>query len=356
MSFAPLSVLRRGGLVSAVLLCLCASAFADPGTPAATAKRVRALRAEGTRLLHAKQVPAACLAFESAAHLLPSDPDAAVDLALCEQRRGNGERARAQNQTAIALASGPEQIQDPHFARVRQSAYFNLDQLPEPSDDARAAEPVVSSAPDQACARIAAEPGCSKAFIACSKPHAGGGAQVRTSSTVVRLALTAADASFEDGEDLEGNELESESASIVPRQVTSGGSLTFNESYSLEVLQYVCEADEWSCEKSLVVAAEAEACLRKAGAGSETRCQEQACARAQNRPSAAVAREQREAERATNECNQHCADSEESTDCSIAYANACTGLVGIVCHGRTGQTERAWTRVTEVAFALDTTN
>jgi len=356
MRFAPLSVLQRGGLASAALLCLCASAFAEPGVADATAKRVRALRAEGTRLLHAKQVPAACLAFESASRLLPSDPDAAVDLALCEQRRGNAERARAENLNAITLASGPEQVQDPHFGRVRQSAYFNLDQLPEPGDDARAAEPVVSSAPDQVCARRAAEPGCAKAFIVCSKEHAGGGAQVRSSATVVRLALNEADASFEDGEDLEGNELEDDSASTVPRTVASGNSLTFNGSYNMELLQYVCETDEWSCEKSLAVAAEAEACVHKAGTGSEGRCQEQACAHAQSRPSAAVAREQRAAERATNECYQHCADSEESDDCSIAYASACTGLVGVVCHGHSGQVERAWTRIAEVAFELDATH
>lgn len=355
MRFTPLSVLQRGGLASAALLCLCASAFADAGTPDATAKRVRALRAEGTRLLHAKQVPAACLAFESASRLSPSDPDAAVDLALCEQRRGNEERARAQNLTAIALASRPEQIEDQHFGRVRRSAYFNLEQLPEPSPDAHAAEPVANSAPDQACARLAAEPGCSKAFTACSKRHAGGGAQVRTSATVVRLALNEADASFEDGADLDGNELEDDSASPVPRQVTSGNSLTFNESYSLEFSQYTCETDEWSCDKSLAVAAEAEACVHKAGTGSEGRCQEQACAHAQNRPSAAIAREQRAAERATNGCYQHCSDSEQSYDCSVAYANACTGLVGIVCHGHTGQ-DRDWTRVAEVAFELDATN
>jgi len=356
MRVASLSVFQRGGLASAALLCLCASAFADPGTPDATAKRVRALRAEGTRLLRAKQVAAACLAFESASRLSPSDPDAAVDLALCQQRRGNDERARAQNLTAIALASGPEQIEDPHFARVRRSAYFNLDQLPQPDDDAPAAKPVANHAPNQACGRPAAGPGCSKAFIACSKEHAGGGAQVRTSSTVVRLALTEDDATFEDGEDLEGDDLDDDSASLLPRHIARGNSLTFNDSYNMELLQYVCEADEWSCEKSLAVAAEAEACVRKAGSGSEGRCQEQACTRAQSRPSAIIAREQHAAERATNECYQHCSDSEENHHCSVAYANACTGLVGIVCHGHTGQAVQEWTHVHEVAFELDATN
>jgi hypothetical protein len=356
MRCAPLSVIPRTGVASAVLLCLCASAFADPAVPDATAKRVRALRAEGTRLLHAKQIPAACLAFESASRLAPADPGAVVDLALCEQRRGNSERARTENLTAIGLASAAERIQDPHFGRVRRSAYFNLDQLPEPSEGARAAEPAVSHAPDQDCARLPPELGCSKAFSVCSKQHAGGGAQVRTSATVVRLALNEADASFEDGEDLEGNELEDDSGSAVPRQVASGNSFTFNGSYSLELLQYVCEADEWSCDKSLAVAAEAEACVHKAGSGSEARCQEQACAHAQNRPSPAVSREQRAAERASDECYKQCAASEESSDCNVAYANACTGLVGIVCRGRTGQAGGDWTRVTEVAFEPGATN
>ena len=355
MRFAPLSVFRRGRLTSSALLCLCASAFADPGTPDATAKRVRALRADGTRLLHEKQVPAACRAFESAAQLAPSDPDVLVDLALCEQRRGNDERARARNLAAIALASAPEQIDEPHFERVRRSAYFNIDQLPEPSNDA-STDPPANQDPNRVCAQIPAEPGCSKTFTVCSKPHESGGPRERVSQTIVRLALNEADASFEDGEDLNGDDFDDGTASAGPRRVAFGNSLTFDGTNTSEHLQYVCEAEEWSCEKSAALATEAEQCTRKTGPGSETHCQELVCARANDRPSPAVRREQRAAEQATNECYKSCADSDESHDCNVAYANACTGLVGIVCHGRTGQAIHALKRVEEVAFELDRAN
>jgi hypothetical protein len=138
----------------------------------------------------------------------------------------------------------------------------------------------------------------------------------------------------------------------TPEVVEDEESVTFFESYADTVNEWRCDEQAWSCERSDAVAAEAKKCVASpANAPSPAdACHKAACDRAQHRPWPAVIKERKAATNAQRRCHASAPNSESEYGCQIAYANACTGLVGLVCSGRAFREKKERTRVEEYLF------
>src|SRR5204863_9199868 len=103
----------------------------------------------------------------------------------------------------------------------------------------------------------------------------------------------------------------------------------------------------WSCERSTAVAAETARCEAKTPSGSASRaaCAANTCTKAARSPWRAVEKEQRE----IDACIEGMLAMNNERECRLVRANACTGLVGLVCTSSEHGKEPA-TRVFEFRF------
>lgn len=335
-------------------LAMAAVAFPRPATARPPISEGAAARAEGTRLFRAKKFAAACPKFEKAAQLAPEDPEPLADLALCKQRLGDTASAETINRQVIDLGSKEKALTDPRFARSRRHAYFNLHQIqPErhylPEDEKR-----------KACGELAPEAGCAKTLFYCSDGWTGGGSWMTQNYTRINIAASAEAARF-DEDDTDPYTLEhttpdygelTEPFQPTPEVVEDGESVTYLESYSNEVNEWRCDESAWSCDRSDAVAAEAKKCLAspaKAPNAAEA-CRKDACDRASRRPWPAVVKERKAAAKQQRGCHASAPQTGSEYGCQIAYANACTGLVGLICSGRESREPKERTRVEEYLF------
>jgi tetratricopeptide (TPR) repeat protein len=342
-----------GALGFVAALAMGAVAFPRPATARPPISDSAAARAEGTRLYRAKNFEAACPKFEKAAQLAPADPEPLADLALCRQRLGDTGAAEKVNRQVIDLGSTGKALTDPRFARSRRHAYFNLRQI----------ETQLRYFPEvgfDICGELNPEEGCSKKLFYCGDSWTGGGSWMTQNYTRVNIAASAEAARFdEDDTDLytrehtepDFDEL-TQAFQPAPEVVETGESVTYLESYSNEVNEWRCDENAWSCDRSDAVAADAKKCLASAAKAptSAEACRKDACNRANDRPWPAVIKERKVAAAAERSCHASAAENGSEYGCQIAYANACTGLVGLICSGRYSLKAKARTRVEEYLF------
>ena len=338
---------RPSGVVAALAAMLVVAsvrpAIARPPVSAAAAAR-----AEGTKLFRAKNFAAACPKFEAAAQLAPEDPEPLADLALCKQRLGDTGAAEQINRQVIDLGSKGKALTDPRFARSRRHAYFNLHQMQTqpryfPEKEKR-----------KACGELTPEEGCSKKLFYCEDSATTGGSWMTQDCTRVSIATSAEAARF-DEEDTDPATREhpkpdfgelTEPFQPTPVVVEDEESVTYLESYSDTVNEWRCDESAWSCDRSDAVAAQAKKCLTSPVEA----CRADACKRANQRPWPAVIKERKAAAKAQRSCHADAPKSGSEYGCEIAYANACTGLVGLICSGRAPRKTKEQTRVEEYLF------
>ena len=324
----------------AVLLaaqCCASSAAAEKVTPSRSAAE---LRGRAQRLFQAHKFSLACPVFEAAAVLAPRDPALFADLALCQHRLGDDDLARQSNWRAIELASEESAIEgDPKMARLRRSVYFNLAALTPEVFFAEDAQPTTLP---PGCGTMAREPGCEQTFFECEYKESGGGSAALYSATHVRIARVLDDALFEDYPPFDDFTDIDAPVPAAPIAIRDGGPLQYVESYDMEARTYSCD---WLCERSEAVARETAKCRvsPKTAPADRDGCAERVCARAERTPWAAV-----RAELATSdECYRESKMFNQHEDCTLAYTNACSGLIGLVCNGESDRDKRPRTRVVE---------
>jgi hypothetical protein len=122
-----------------------------------------------------------------------------------------------------------------------------------------------------------------------------------------------------------------------PRREAMRSSLVLTEE-RMEVFTGPCVRHAtWSCGDSAAVQKAADTCLARAGGcdggvmdcPSALRCIEEACAEAERTPSPAVLAEQQLAQQEVDRCGTK--HPLPYTRCSVVLADACLGLVGVVC-------------------------
>jgi hypothetical protein len=129
--------------------------------------------------------------------------------------------------------------------------------------------------------------------------------------------------------------------------------LTYLESYDEYGHEWRCdEQDAWSCDSSAAVAAEAKKCpASPAGTDpSAEACRKSACDRATQRPWPAVVKERKAAAKEQRSCHAGTEKISGQYGCEVAYANACTGLVGLICTGHAHLKAKDRSRVEEYLF------
>ena len=332
-------------------LMLIAASFgaASAGAPAGDAASARA---EATKQLRAKNNDAACPKFELAVRLAPEDPEPLADLALCEQRRGSEVVARELNRKVIDLGSATRALTDARFARSRRHAYFNLSQIDKDNDEGHRAQ-----IGRQSCGQFKPEPGCAKGLFYCATWRTDGGTWRTFETTRVRIAASAGEAKFDemevnDSEEPDFDEFR-EPVEPTPDVVSNEDSVTYIESYSEEGHDWKCDQDEnaWSCERSAAVAAEVKKCLASSGgATSEDACRKHACERATHQPWPAIIKERKAIDKNRRRCHADADRLDGEYGCQLVYANACTGLAGLVCTGRHRSQKKVQSRVEEYLF------
>lgn len=320
----------------ALPLMLVASVRGAPQPPdAAPADQSKALQAEATKLFRQKRYAAACEKFQAAVTTAPTDAALLTDLALCQKKLGRDAEAKASNLRAIALASGDAKlIGDAAAARQRRHAYFNLDQL--------GVDLTLGLSHVGGCAALDAPPGCSRQFHACAETENRDTRTQEAKRTSVKLALSPAGAAW-----TEDARLAQESEDQVLAQLTEpspaipedvDGWLTVITAFEQDAPRHPCEYDEWACEKSDAVKDAARICIAAAGSArdsgepiEQTPCFHKLCHELDGKPSKAVLREKLRAAKNVRRCEASAGNEGSSYECSIVSANACTGLVGIVC-------------------------
>jgi hypothetical protein len=328
--------MRRRG---AAALFVVASAFAVP-----TAARGDA-RADGTRAYRAGRYAAALAAFETAAKLQPSDPEALADVALALQKLGRNDEAVAANRKVVELAARPGKLKAAKRARIRQGAYFNLGKL---GQQVRVPEA-------DACGTIETDPNaCKKRLFACRKSRMEAGSAIATVWDVLRVARDKESATFVTPSDDYEDEYHDYPPLIhgVSDRAYNGKVLREDELSQQEgdgVLRYGDEetgnecarihGSEWTCEDSEAVRVETLRCLgqTEGGPGWSLRkslatapCFQKVCERAEKTPWPAVTKEEDEHTKTLFACYD--AQSEiEDTTCVVVYADACAGTVGMYC-------------------------
>ena len=341
-----------GALGFVAALAMGAVAFPRPATARPPISEGAAARAEGTRLFRAKNFAAACPKFEKAAQLAPADPEPLADLALCRQRLGDTSSAEKVNRQVIDLGSNGKALTDPRFARSRRHAYFNLRQI----NSQRRYFPEVGR---DICGELNPEEGCAKKLFYCADSWTGGGSWMTQDYGRVNIAASAEAARFdEDDSDPYARDHSApdfdeltQPFQPTPEVVEDEESVTYLESYSDKVNEWRCDEKVWSCDRSDAVAADAKKCLASAAKAptSAEACRKDACNRANLRPWPAVIKERKVTADDQRSCHASAPEHESEYGCEIAYANACTGLVGLICSGRRfGKKERM--RVEEYLF------
>ena len=312
---------------------------APPRTPsleAAPAVQAKTLQAEATKLFRQKNYAAACETFQAAVTAAPEDAALLTDLALCQQKLGKNAEAKASNLRAIALASKDAHlIGDAAAVRERRHAYFNLDQL--------AVDLALGLSRGGGCGTLDAPAGCARVFHACAEIENRDTRTQEATRTSVKVALTPADAAWtEDARLALGSEDQligelTKPSPALPEEVE--GWMTAITAFVQDAPRQPCEYDRWACEKSDAVTDAARLCVAAAGSAGDagepieqTACFQKVCRELDRKPSKAVLREKRRAEKNAGRCEKASAgDDGIRYECSIVHADACTGLVGIVC-------------------------
>jgi hypothetical protein len=338
-----------------IALAIVAIAFVRPATARPPISEAAAARAEGTRLFRAKKFESACPKFEQAVRLAPEDPEPLADLALCRQRLGSSDTAEDINRKVIDLGSTGKALTDPRFVRSRRHAYFNLYQL-----NKNVKGRYFPEAQAAGCGELRPEVGCSKRLFYCADSWTTGGTFVTYDVTRVRVAASADDARFDaDDDDPQTRENADPDFSELttpfaptPDVVENGDSVTYLESYRGEGAVMRCDEQAWSCEGSAAVAVEAKKCVASRGGApsSAEACARSACGRAQQKPWPAVITERKAAAHGQRACRATATSVDSEYGCQIAYANACTGLVGLICSGVGPHKKEELTRVEEYQF------
>jgi hypothetical protein len=298
------------------------------------------LRAEATKLFKKKKFAEACEKFRQAADATPDDAAVLTDLGLCQHKLGQDKDAAVTNLRAIEIASrDPGRIDDPAATRVRRHAYFNLDQ-------AKADAVAVIPGDDRGtkCETITPPPGCARSFEVCGVAGSMG-FRMRTYSRInAKVALTRAAATWTDEEIIQHNS-DDPSFGGPPSdkpQSADDDKVIFIADFQDDARTEGCDdVSGWTCETSDGVRAAAEACLKSGGAGGaggaatpleDSACFKKACAALDKHPSKAVARERRRADKTVSGCSKDLLNGIGSHYlCSIVYANACTGLLAVLC-------------------------
>ena len=295
-----------------------------------------ALRARALAAYEARDYKRACTLYTQAAGLRPEHAAVQSDLGLCLMRQGRKAEAVRANLRAVRLAA-PGQAELPPDAEVtRKAAYFNLHalgvrvDLPSPGG----------------CSALTKASGCKAPVYACGAKWGEYGSGGGTSGTAVNLALSEQAAAL--GERVQGPDSTVSNPrpgyklgieGSPPHKAVPSSLLELEEKG--EVLTGSCvRHSAWSCDASDAVLGAANTCLARAGGcdggvmdcPAALRCREEACAEAERTPSPAVRAEQQLAQQAMDRCGKQPLP---YTSCSVVLADACLGLVGVVCETAT---------------------
>lgn len=295
-----------------------------------------ALRARALAAHEARDYKRACALYAQAARLRPEHAAVQSDLGLCLMKQGRKAEAVRANLRAVRLAAPGKAELPPGAERTRKAAYFNLHAL---------GVSVELPGPGQ-CARLTKASACKTPVYACGAKWTEYGSGGGSSGTAVNLALSEQAAAL--GELAQGTEdsvLRPRNDSLFgiegsPPREALPSSLVLTEEKA-EVFTGPCARHQgWSCDSSVTVRGAADTCLARAGGcdggamdcPSALRCSEEACAEAQRSPSPAVRAEQQLAQQAVDRCGT---EPLPHTLCSVVLADACLGLVGVVCETST---------------------
>ncbi|RKH50007.1 hypothetical protein D7V93_31145 [Corallococcus llansteffanensis] len=240
------------------------------------------------------------------------------------------------NLRAVRLAAPGKAELPPDAERTRKAAYFNLHAL---------GVSVALPGPGQ-CSPLTKASACKAPVYGCGAKWTEHGSGGGSSGAAVNLALSEQAAAL--GKLAQGTE---DTVARPKRGVLLGiegspprekmpSSLVLTEEEA-EVFTGPCARhSEWSCGSSAAVRGAADTCRARAGGcdggvmdcPSALRCSEEACAEAERSPSPAVRAEQQLAWQTVDRCGT---EPLPHTSCSVVLADACLGLVGVVCETST---------------------
>jgi hypothetical protein len=208
-------------------------------------------------------------AYEKIAALLPEDGAAMADLALCLQRLDRKAEAIAANQKAIALA-GRTELSREGDAATRRHAYFNLGKLG-----------VAIELPSSGCQKLPAAPGCGSALWACVQAGEAYGSGGGSSWHVARIAVSQEEAEIGKDDD------------PLPAMPSIGLSGHASDSVA------------WERDHNFF----------------------------QRAPSVDVLADKLDQSFCHEGASDDCGQDDGETKCAVVTADACPGLVGVVCPG-----------------------
>jgi tetratricopeptide (TPR) repeat protein len=146
------------------------------------------LRGQATKLFRKKRYAEACEKYRQASAAAPQDADLLTDLALCQHKLGQDGPAAATNLRAIELAArDAKTLDDPAAIRIRRHAYFNLDQV-----NADAVAIIAGNDKGTKCEAVRAAPGCARSFHVCGVEGANGFRMRTYTRTMAKVALAPA--------------------------------------------------------------------------------------------------------------------------------------------------------------------
>ena len=294
-----------------------------------------ALRARALTAHEARDYKRACALYTQAARLRPEHAAVQSDLGLCLMKQGRKAEAVRANLRAVRLAAPSKAELPPDAERTRKAAYFNLHAL---------GVSVELPGPGQ-CAPLAKASACKAPVYACGAKWTEYGSGGGSSGTAVNLALSEQAALGELGQGTEDTVARPKQDALLglegsPPLEAVPSVLVLTEEEAEAFTGPCARRSEWSCDASAAVRGAAETCLARAGGcdggvmdcPSALRCGEEACAKAERSPSPAVRAEQQLAQHAADRCGT---EALPHTSCSVVLADACLGLVGVVCETAT---------------------
>ena len=234
---------------------------------AKTEARVQVLRAAANKALLDKQLEQACSKFQEIVDLVPKDPGARLDHASCLLKLGRKDDAISENHQVVAMGSRNLDVDSESAEKLRRQAYLNLYALGHGVE-----------LPKDGCRALVAEPNCLQQLWACSGQIKTSGAHGEVVRSLARIGVSLEGARVETDEELDP---------VMPSLDHWGFSDSSTWPSTHNWLTRAEAVDVLVHEQSSFVCAES------------------------NGPD--------------------CKSDQSSIDCTVVMANACSGLVGVVC-------------------------
>jgi len=234
---------------------------------AKTEARVRVLRAAANKALLDKQLEQACSKFQEIVDLVPRDPGARLDHASCLSNLGRKDDAISENHQVIAMGSRNVDVDSESAEKLRRQAYLNLYALGHSVE-----------LPKDGCRALVGEPHCRQQLWACAGQSKTSGAHGEVVRSLARIGVSLEGVRVETDEELDP---------VMPSLDHWGFSDSSTWPSSHNWLARAEAVDVLIHEQSSFVCAESS--------------------------------------------GPDCKSDQSSIDCTVVMANACSGLVGVVC-------------------------